>query len=40
MSGWQIALVIGGAVLVAAAIAGGLLERARASQRQVTTTAA
>ena len=39
---WQIALVVGGAVLLAAviAIAGGLLERARAAQRPVTTTAA
>lgn len=38
--GWQIALIVAGAVLVAAAIAGGLLERARASQRRVTTTTA
>jgi hypothetical protein len=40
--GWQTALVVGGAVLLAAviAIAGGLLERARAAQRPVTTTAA
>ena len=40
--GWQIALVVGGAVLLAAviAIAGGLLERARAAQRRVATTAA
>ena len=40
MPGWQIALIVGGAVLVGAAIAGGLLERTRASQRSVTTTAA
>lgn len=37
--GWQIALIAGGAVLVVAAIA-VLLERARAVQRRVTTTAA
>ena len=36
MPGWQVALVVGGAVLVAATIAGGLVERART----VTTTAA
>jgi hypothetical protein len=40
MPGWQIALIVAGAVFVAAAIAGGLLERARASQQRVTTTAA
>ena len=39
MPGWQIALILGGAVVVAAAIAGGLVERARAAQRSVTTTA-
>jgi len=38
--GWQIALLVGGAVLVAAAVAGGLLDRARAAQGRVTTTAA
>jgi len=38
--GWQIALIVGGVVLVGAAIAGGLLDRARVSQRGVTTTAA
>jgi hypothetical protein len=37
--GWQIALIVGGAVLVAAAIA-VLLQRARAAQRRVSTTAA
>jgi hypothetical protein len=37
--GWQIALIVGGAVLVAAAIA-VLLGRARAAQRRVSTTAA
>jgi len=37
--GWQVALIVGGAVLVAAAIA-VLLERARAAQRRVTATAA
>jgi hypothetical protein len=40
MPGWQIALIVGGAVLVGAAIAGGLLQRAQASQQRVTTTAA
>jgi len=40
MPGWQIALIVGGVVLVGAAIAGGLLDRARVSQRGVTTTAA
>ena len=38
--GWQIALIVGGAVLVAAAIAGGLRERTLAAQQRVTTTAA
>jgi hypothetical protein len=37
--GWQIALIVGGAVLAVAAIA-VLLERARAAQRRVATTAA
>ena len=39
MPGWQIALIVGGAVLAVAAIA-VLLERARAAQRRVITTAA
>ena len=38
--GWQIALIVGGAVLVAAAIAGGLRERTLAAHQRVTTTAA
>lgn len=38
MPGWQIALVAGGAILVA--VAGGLLNRALAARRRVTTTAA
>jgi hypothetical protein len=37
--GWQVALIVGGAVLVAAAIA-VLLGRARAAQRRMTATAA
>jgi hypothetical protein len=37
--GWQIALIVAGAVLVAAAIA-VLLQRTRAAQRRVSTTAA
>jgi len=40
MPSWQIALLVGGAVLLGAGMAGGFLERTRASQRSVTTTAA
>jgi hypothetical protein len=40
LPGRQVALIAGGAVIVAAVIVGGLLERARAAQLRVTTTAA